>query len=255
MAADGRLERKSMLYRTGVEYGDFAMNHVLGCSHGCLYPCYAYLMQRRFGRVASRDEWLRPRLVANALELLEGELPRLKPSIGHVQLCFTTDPFMVGHDEVSAASLAAVRTLNDAGVRCVVLSKGILPAALAGLSPLNEYGVTIVSLDEGFRRRMEPGAAPVGDRLASLRALHDSGCRTWVSVEPYPTPNVISQDLERVLEAVSFADRIVFGRANYSRDVSSYGGHRAFYREQAEKAASFCARRGIGCLVKRGTAE
>ena len=33
------MERKSMLYKTGVEYGDYTMNHVQGCSHGCKYPC------------------------------------------------------------------------------------------------------------------------------------------------------------------------------------------------------------------------
>ena len=29
-----------MLYQTGVEYGDYTMNHVQGCAHGCKY-CYA----------------------------------------------------------------------------------------------------------------------------------------------------------------------------------------------------------------------
>lgn len=33
-----------MLYKTGVEYGDYTMNHVQGCAHGCLYPCYAYML-------------------------------------------------------------------------------------------------------------------------------------------------------------------------------------------------------------------
>ena len=33
----GYIKRKSMLYVTGVEYGDYTMNHVLGCSHGCIY--------------------------------------------------------------------------------------------------------------------------------------------------------------------------------------------------------------------------
>ena len=34
----GYIQRKTMLYETGVEYGDYTMNHVLGCAHGCLYP-------------------------------------------------------------------------------------------------------------------------------------------------------------------------------------------------------------------------
>ncbi len=54
----GKIQRKSMLYVTGVEYGDYTMNHVLGCAHGCKYPCYAYLMKRRFGQVDSYEGWL-----------------------------------------------------------------------------------------------------------------------------------------------------------------------------------------------------
>ena len=29
----GYLQRKTMLYKTGVEYGDYTMNHVQGCAH------------------------------------------------------------------------------------------------------------------------------------------------------------------------------------------------------------------------------
>ena len=99
------IKRKSMLYRTGVEYGDYTMNHVLGCSHGCKYPCYAFMMKRRFGKVASYDEWIQPKIVSNTLELLDKEIPRLKDKIKCVQLCFTTDPFMYGYDEIARLSL------------------------------------------------------------------------------------------------------------------------------------------------------
>ena len=90
----GYIKRKSMLYVTGVEYGDYTMNHVLGCSHGCKYPCYAYMLKKRFGQVKLYDEWIEPYLVSNTLELLDKEIPRLKKKIKSVQLCFTTDPFM-----------------------------------------------------------------------------------------------------------------------------------------------------------------
>ena len=46
----GYIKRKTMLYKTNVEYGDYTMNHVLGCAHGCLYPCYAFLLKKRFGK-------------------------------------------------------------------------------------------------------------------------------------------------------------------------------------------------------------
>lgn len=78
MKVAGYIERKSMLYQTGVEYGDYTINHVLGCSHGCKYPCYAFLLKKRFGQVKTYEEWCCPFLVSNTLELLDKEVPRLK---------------------------------------------------------------------------------------------------------------------------------------------------------------------------------
>ncbi|MBS6418842.1 MAG: hypothetical protein KH372_08505 [Olsenella uli] len=247
------ITRKTMLYKTGVEYGDWAMNHVQGCSHGCLYPCYAYLMARRFGRASSYGDWCAPAIVDNTLELLSSELPRLAGRVSNVQLCFTTDPFMYGYDEICAMSLDAIRLINSYGIPCVTLSKGALPAGLEALSRDNTYGITLISLDEGYRERTEPGAAPYGERLASLRALHDAGCRTWASLEPYPTPNLVEQDLGEILEAVSFVDRVVFGRTHYNKAVSSYPDCRDFYDRCSEAVISFCAGNGIECHIKDGT--
>lgn len=198
------IQRKSMLYKTGVEYGDYTMNFVQGCSHGCKFPCYAYLQKKRFGQVKDYEDWCKPRIVSNTLELLDKEIPRLKGKIESVQLCFSTDPFMFGYDEVEDVALKSIKKLNDSGIKCTVLTKGILPISLASFSKENEYGITLVSLDESYRERMEPGAAPYQERLESLRKLHEAGCKTWVSIEPYPTPNMIEQDLLELLEAVSF---------------------------------------------------
>lgn len=245
--------RKSMLYKTGVEYGDYTMNFVQGCSHGCLYPCYAFLLKKRFGQIKSYEQWIEPVLVSNTLELLDKEIPRLKDKIQSVHLCFTTDPFMYGYPEISDMSIAAIRKLNAAGIKCTALTKGILPIELAELSKENEYGITLVSMDEEYRAKMEPGAAPYADRLAALRALHDAGCRTWVSMEPYPTPNLIEQNLHDLLEAVSFVDKIIFGRTNYSTEVSSYKDHKAYYNELAAEVISFCEERGIQYHIKEKT--
>ena len=196
-----------MLYQTGVEYGDYTMNHVLGCSHGCKYPCYAFLLKKRFGQVKTYEEWCRPFLVSNTLELFDKEIPRLRDKIQSVQLCFTTDPFMYGYPEIQQMSLAAIRKLNADNIKCCVLTKGLLPIELKDL---------YAELDEDYREKIEPGAASYADRLAALKALHDEGCKTWVSIEPYPTPNLIDQSLTEILEAVSFVDRIIFGRTNYN---------------------------------------
>lgn len=46
-----------MLYQTKVKYGDWAMNHVQGCAHGCNYPCYAFLMACRFDHAKTYEDW------------------------------------------------------------------------------------------------------------------------------------------------------------------------------------------------------
>lgn len=247
------ITRKTMLYQTGVEYGDYTMNHVQGCAHGCKFPCYAFLMKKRFGQIKDYEEWLEPCLVSNTLELLDREIPRLRNKIQSVQLCFTTDPFMNGYPEVSDMSIAAIQRLNNAGIRCTTLTKGILPMELAQLSPENEHGITLISLDEGYREKMEPGAAPYADRLAALRALHDVGCRTWVSIEPYPTPNLIEQDLQSILDEVNFVDKIIFGRTNYCKEVNVYKQHKAFYNRLAAQVTEFCEQNGIQYHIKEKT--
>lgn len=247
------IERKSMLYKTGVEYGDYTMNFVQGCSHGCKYPCYAFLQKKRFGQVADYEEWCKPQLVSNTLALLDQEIPRLKSKITSVHLCFSTDPFMYGYQEIIDMALASIKKLNIAGIKCTALTKGILPIELAELSRENEYGITLVSMDEEYRAKMEPSAAPYAERLAALRALHDAGCKTWVSMEPYPTPNLIDQNLHDLLEAVSFVNKIIFGRTNYSTEVSAYKEHKAYYNKLAAEVISFCEERGIQYHIKEKT--
>lgn len=247
------IRRRSLIYKTEVEYGDYTINHVLGCSHGCMYPCYAYLLKKRFGEIKSYEDWCEPALVENTLELLDEEIPRFKHKIKMLHLCFTTDPFMYRYKEVQDMSLAAIRKLNDAGISCSVLTKGLLPIELAQLSPANEYGITLISLDENFQVAMEPGSAPLNARLEALRTLHNAGCKTWVSIEPYPTPNIVKQELAQILDAVSFADRIIFGRMNYSRDVSAYKEHRQFYNARAAEVVAFCNNYGISYHIKDGT--
>lgn len=242
-----------MLYKTGVEYGDYTMNHVLGCSHGCKYPCYAFMMKRRFGKVTSYEDWIQPKIVSNTLELLDEEIPRLKDKIKSVQLCFATDPFMYGYEEIINLSLLAIEKLNSAGIRCSVLTKGKLPKKLASLSKNNEYGITLVSLDEQYRQKMEPGSAPYQARIESLKFLHEQGYKTWVSVEPYPTPNLISQKLSSILATIQFVNKIIFGRTNYSKEVSSYPNCKDFYNACAAQVIAFCNEHNIAYHIKNGT--
>lgn len=247
------IERKTMLYKTGVEYGDYTINHIQGCAHGCKFPCYAMMMAKRFGKVKTYEEWCEPFLVENALEILDKEIPKLKDKIESVHLCFTSDPFMYGYEEISEMSLAIIKKLNLHGIKCTVLTKGVLPIVLSELSSENEYGITLVSIDEEFRKEMEPNTAPFKERIAALKALHDAGCKTWVSIEPYPTPNIFEQDLKKILDSISFCDKIIFGRLNYNKRVSEYKGYKQFFNDAAQQVIEFCEKNNKQYHIKDGT--
>lgn len=245
------IERKSLLYKSGL--GFHCINHALGCSHGCRYPCYAFLMARHHGRVRDYEEWCRPRIVGNALALLDRELMRKRVLPPDVHLCLTTDPFMVDHPEIGAMSFDIVERLNRSGIPCSLLTKGRLPAELADRRRFpcdNTHGISLVSLDEGFRQEWEPGAAPYVERLEALRRLHDAGRRTLVHIEPYPTPNIFVQDLSEILAEIAFVDHIYFSGWNYSPRVRRDDATEAFYRAQSRTVQSFCARHGIDCEVE-----
>lgn len=247
------IERKTLLYKTGVEYGDYTINHIQGCSHGCKYPCYAFLMAKRFGKAKTYEEWTEPKLVSNALELLRKEIPKHKSKIRSVHLCFTTDPFMYGYEDVSELSIEIINMLNDADIACTALTKGVLPVELAKLSDRNQYGITLISLDEVFREKIEPGAAPYQDRISSLRALHKKGCKTWVSIEPYPTPNIIEQDFKQILDEIGFVNKIIFGRTNYNAEISKYKAAKQYYNELSQQVIDFCTTKNIEYHIKDGT--
>src|SRR3989338_465335 len=94
------IKKKTLLYKSGVEYADFAINHALGCSHGCRFPCYAMMIAKRYGKVRNYNDWIKPKIVSNALELLDKEIPRYKNKIKFVHLSFMTDPFMYKNNAI-----------------------------------------------------------------------------------------------------------------------------------------------------------
>ena len=248
--------RKTLLYQSKVEYADFCINHVEGCAHGCTFPCYAMMMKKRCGIIKSYKEWLQPKIVANALELMEKEIPRYRHKIKFVHLCFSTDPFMYKYPEVADLTLKIIERLNKDKIYCTVLTKGIYPKVLANTKKYgenNEYGITIVSLDEKFKKRFEPYSASYKDRIKSLKYLNKKGLKTWISMEPYPTPNLIQQDLQKILKEISFVDKIIFGKLNYNVKSSQFSANRDFYYNCAKIVIEFCKNKGIEYHIKYGT--
>jgi len=241
-----------------VEYANYAINHVRGCAHGCSY-CFARKMAKRFGWIKTNAEWhRRPQIVENTLELLDKEIPKKKHKIENVHLSFMTDPFMVGYPKVEELSLTIIERLHNAEIPVQTLTKGVTPRALMDGDTYgydNYYGATIVSFDYKFYERWEPYAAQPMDRLLALRELHKAGFKTWVSIEPYPTPNKFNQDIDNVLWMLGFVDRIVFGKWNYSKTVNEFTCKQAYYDYCACRVIEFGKEKGIDVHIKKGTVK
>jgi DNA repair photolyase len=157
---------------------------------------------------------------------------------------------MAGYPEIAEMSMTLVAISNSHGIPCSLLTKGLLPAHLADRLrfPMdNVHEISLISLDEDFRERWEPGTAPYKSRILALKYLHDRGRRTVVHIEPYPTPNLIVQDLKDILTAVEFADGIYFSGWNYNALVRQYPRFREFYRDQTDLVKRFCRERGKTC--------
>lgn len=247
------IERKTLLYKTDVEYGDYTINHVLGCSHGCLFPCYAFNLKKRFGIIKDYQDWLKPRIVSNALELLDKEIPKYKKDIKSVQLSFATDPFMYGYPEVSELTIKIINRLNKDNIKAIILTKGIIPDSALDTEKYNEYGITLVSLENSFREKYEPYSSNYLERIQALKKMNKAGFKTWVSIEPYPTPNIVEQDLLKILNEVSFVDYIVFGMWHYNKIVSSYKDYKNYYNECTDIVINFCEQHNIKYHIKNGT--
>ena len=65
--------------------------------------------------------------------------------------------------------------------------------------------------------------------------------------------NIIEQDLNSILEAISFTDYVIFGRLHYNKTVSEFASHKEYYNSCAHQVISFCQMRGIRYHIKKGT--
>jgi DNA repair photolyase len=134
-----------------------------------------------------------------------------------VMLSFTTDPYHPGDTELTRWTLQMLRsyrlgfcTLTKGGTRALRDIDLFRPDRDA-------FASTLTTLDDAFSRKWERNAALPADRVAALKAFHDHGIFTWVSLEP-------TLDIESSLEIVEathgFVDLYKVGRANYLKELT-----------------------------------
>jgi DNA repair photolyase len=90
-------------------------------------------------------------------------------------------------------------------------------ADLLGSFPEKDVGFTILTLDDDLRKKIEPGASPVEERVATLAELSSKGIRTFAFVGPIlPFISDSEETLEPLINklAKNGVKQILFDRLN-----------------------------------------
>lgn len=191
------------------EYSALATNPYSGCGHKCAY-CYVPNVRRM-----SREDFdggAKPR--ADFLRRLEKDARKYQ-ELGireQVMLSFTTDPY---HPGDTILTRQVLQMLQAYGLGICTLTKGGRRALrdIDLFRPKRDaFASTLTSLDDSFSRKWERGAPLPADRIAALRAFHEAGIFTWVSLEPVLDT---AATLEIIRQTHWFVDLYKVGRANY----------------------------------------
>lgn len=222
------------------EYAPLACNPYRGCGHKCAY-CYvprAIKIDRE-----EFNEGATPRM--GFLDSLRKDAAKYK-ALGiteQVMLSFTTDVYHPGDNRLTRE---VIHELQKHGLGVCVLTKGGT-RAMRDLdlfrSDRDCFASTLTSLDSNFSRKWEPGAALPNDRLAALRAFHDAGIYTWVSLEPTLDLDASMRIIE---ETHHFVDLYKIGRVNYLPMTKTTD-----WEDYTHRMIALCDRLGVAHYIKR----
>jgi len=212
----------------------YACNVACGCLNKCAY-CYV-------PKVTKSKAFRLPK--ETPMKLVKEQLERMPDHPKGVFLSFLTDPF---HSKVKDSTEELISFLLDEGIRVATLSK------LDASTFYVRHGMTIVSLDNQFYSRFEPNAASPQFRIETLKLCKGKWKEfTWVSIEPYPPSAIYKQNLEMLLEQLTFVDLIIFGKWNYDKRANTEEARRE-YADDIFVLSDFCKSNGIRLHVKSNT--
>jgi DNA repair photolyase len=191
------------------EYSQLSTNPYRGCGHKCAY-CYVPNVIRMKREDFDAGAVPRPDFLKN----LEKDARKYQ-ALGRreqVMLSFTTDPF---NPTDMSLTRPTIEILKKYGLAFCTLTKGgsrALPYMDLFRPDRDAFASTLTSLDDKFSLKWERGAQLPGDRIKTLRAFHDAGIFTWVSLEPTLD---VEASLQIVQETHEFVDLYKVGRVNY----------------------------------------
>lgn len=229
------------------EYAPLATNPWRGCGHGCKY-CYVpnatHIDRTLFNQGAVLREGYIERLCNDAKR--HATLTRRHGE--QIFISFSSDPFHLGDLEPTRE---VIEILQWHGLAFCTLSKGgtrALPFLKWYRTTRDAYACTLTTLDDDFSQKWEPKAALPGDRIEALRAFHEAGVFTWVSLEPTLD---VKASLEIVRQTHEFVDLYKIGRANYLKEIT----RTTDWRDYTLRMIGLCQQLGVRHYIKQDLQE
>lgn len=218
-----------------LEYCDdgLALNIYDSCPHGCTY-CYARSMAARFGKPWGDTVNPRPGIV----EATRKKLATMQGKGKRIMLCFTCDPYPVGHD--STATREIIRAIKESGNHVQILTKGDETAQrdFDLLDGNDSFGVTWSGAD--FVGHDEPGAAHHKVRHQNIVVAKEGhGLHTWLSCEPVLDP----VSIYAAIETFDCVDIFKIGKLNHRSSNIDWGRF-------GRKGEALCLEHGRNYYIK-----
>jgi DNA repair photolyase len=212
--ADGSVKGSTVIYApTGpaLEYAALATNPYRGCGHSCVY-CSVPNTTKQDRAEFNAGAILRPNYLAKLRK--DAALYQAAGVTEQILLAFITDPYHPTEHE-TAITRTVLEILGEHQLAFSILSKGGIRALrdLDLFRPDHDcYGATLTCLDDRLARKWERNAPPPSDRIAALKAYHEAGIFTWLSMEPVVS---VEASLEVIAATHAFVHLYKIGRMNY----------------------------------------
>ena len=198
-----------MIYRPAgraAEYSHLAINHYVGCIHGCKY-CYVPAVTR------NGEFFTKQSVRKDVISQLRREAPKIAGTSERVLLCFSCDPYQpVDTKERITREVLKILQAND--IPFQILTKGGMRAFrdfdLYGIH--DAFATTLTVLDDDQSLELEPKAASPYDRILAIETAKQKGIQTWVSLEPVIDPE---QSLEIIRQTHDIVDHYKIGKMNH----------------------------------------
>ncbi|MCU7494936.1 MAG: radical SAM protein [Ignavibacteria bacterium] len=226
----------------------YVINPYVGCQFGCSY-CYARYMKKFTGHREAWGEFVDVKV--NAAELLRKEIRKKKRD--RVWISGVCDPYQPLEARYKLTR-ECLKILSDNDWPVVIQTRSKLVVRdidiLQGIKNC-DAGMSVTTADDRIRKIFEPRASFIMDRVNSLKALHDSGIRTYAMIAPI-LPG--AENLMEMLEGK--VDYIYVDRMNYDYAKSVYRNNKLekylddeYFEAVSQAIADNARRMGIECHI------